>query len=149
MKIDFWLELPIAIVCLLGDEVKESEKEESKNLISNKNIMNDIIKNIENSIDNYIENLKVKKDISTNNNNEQHIESIVQTYKEIEKLKERFKKIQKERSLIVIKSIKFSIGLIKRLALWTENKINLKQDILNHNVYEKVKMMLALVRNIN
>lgn len=135
MKIDYWLELPTALIDLLGEHSDENERELSKHLITTNMQMKSLIKKIEDEITFFLKKASYSKE-------EEKIIS------EINKLQLRIENIQKERTNILIQAVKFSISLLNKLVASAEAEVKSKQSILDYRFFTKIKLAISIVRNI-
>ena len=127
MKFNFWLELPTAILSLLGDHLTDNDIEIANNLLNT-------CKSIE-----YLTNgIQKEIEVIINSGN------FYQISNQINNLKNRLAQIEKEKSVILIQAIKFSVKLSSNFI----NSIKQNSDsIFDHIQLTKIKYFLNLVKN--
>ena len=145
MKFSYWLELPMAISTLLGSYNTIEDLELAKHLLNTSKAMELLTIRLEKEIDK----ISLNSDISSNN-----IEELTKT------IINRLNNLEKEKSLIIIQSIKFSIKLASKfLRIIEENCINVKtkfncmtnfnlSNVPDHFTLTKIKYFLSLIKNI-
>lgn len=127
MKFNFWLELPTAILSLLSENVSNNDIEIANNLLNT-------CKSIE-----YLTNgIQKEIEIIINTGNFYHISN------QINNLKNRLTQIEKEKSVILIQAIKFSVKLSSNFI--TSIKQN-KDSFYDHIQLTKIKYFLNLIKN--
>lgn len=135
MKIDYWLELPTAIIDLLGEVSSDQDKQKSRYLASANYQMNLMINKVDQQMTNI---LNIKNELKTDNNQLNLIYA----------LKLRIDNIQKERTAMMIQAINFSISLLNNLSEVIENEINLKKSELDFKLLNKIKLTISIVRTM-
>ena len=125
MKFNFWLELPTAMLSLLNFEISEDDKNLSKYL-HNTSKRNDILAN------------KILNDIEILEINGIHFNF----KKKIQILREKLNEIEKEKSIILINAMKFSIKLTSKFISELSNA-----DLTDNLTFTKIKYFLTLIKN--
>ena len=131
MKLNFWLELPIALISVFEQNVSLDDVEKGKSLLNTSKAMEQIYSKIQKELD-YI---------------------ATSSYLSSDKTKEMAKKIslslqtiEKENSQIILQAMKFSVKLINKFILLIEQEAKFSKSQNDIIILEKIKYFLSLIK---
>lgn len=132
MKYSFWLELPTTLINLLDSYVSLEDIDLSSKLTNSNKAMENIT-------------FKIIKEIDIISNN--CFLNTVEAKEHISNLMKRLSFIEKEKNIIVVQSMKFSVKLVSKLTTYITKLSNSNDTVLSmKEIITKIKLLLNVIK---